>query len=136
MRVRVALRALNAIKDMRHLLNPFRYGVFTWQLLSHKVLRYGSFTFFIGVFVLNFPMVSQGIVLELLLFVQCLFYVAALSGWCLAKRGGLSGVFSGAFYFCLVHVAAAEAAGRMLLGQNTTIWVPREGAASTPSHSK
>jgi len=76
MRVRVALRALNAIRDMKHLLNPFRYGIFTWQLLSHKVMRYGSFIFLIGVFVLSFPMARHGTVFELLLFVQCLFYAA------------------------------------------------------------
>ena len=40
MRVRVALRAFWALWDKRALLNPFRFGVFAWQMWSHKLLRY------------------------------------------------------------------------------------------------
>ncbi len=43
MRVRVTLRALWAMHDMRVLFNPFRFGFFAWQLLSHKLLRYLAF---------------------------------------------------------------------------------------------
>ena len=43
MRVRVALRAFWALRDMRALLNPLRYPLFSWQLASHKLLRYLSF---------------------------------------------------------------------------------------------
>ena len=39
MRVRVTLRALWALKDMAHLMNPARYGLFAFQLISHKLLR-------------------------------------------------------------------------------------------------
>jgi len=42
MRVRVALRALWALWDKRKLLNPFLYPLFSWQLASHKLLRYLS----------------------------------------------------------------------------------------------
>src|SRR5262249_53320633 len=35
MRVRVALRAFWALLDQRALLNPLRYPLFGWQLLSH-----------------------------------------------------------------------------------------------------
>ena len=43
MRVRVALRAFHALKDMAALLDPGRTGLFAWQLWSHKVLRYLAF---------------------------------------------------------------------------------------------
>ena len=43
MRVRVALRALWALWDKRALLNPVRFPLFSWQLASHKLLRYLSF---------------------------------------------------------------------------------------------
>ena len=36
MRVRVALRSLNALVRQRRFLNPFHYGRFAWQLWSHK----------------------------------------------------------------------------------------------------
>ena len=43
MRVRVTLRALWALWDKRALLNPLRFPLFSWQLASHKLLRYLSF---------------------------------------------------------------------------------------------
>ncbi len=43
MRIRVALRALWALWDKRRLLNPLRFPLFSWQLASHKLLRYLSF---------------------------------------------------------------------------------------------
>ena len=45
MRVRVSLRAMWALVDMRHLLNICKFPLFSWQLLSHKVLRYLAFNF-------------------------------------------------------------------------------------------
>src|SRR6202050_1176701 len=42
MRVRVAIRSLNALVRERKFLNPLKYGRFAWQLWSHKVLRYAS----------------------------------------------------------------------------------------------
>src|SRR6185437_1903068 len=42
MRIRVALRALWALWDKRALLNPMRFPLFSWQLVSHKLLRYLS----------------------------------------------------------------------------------------------
>ncbi len=38
MRVRVAIRSLNALVRERRFLNPLKYGRFAWQLWSHKVL--------------------------------------------------------------------------------------------------
>jgi len=37
MRVRVAVRTIYALLAERRLLNPVRYGLFAWQLWSHKV---------------------------------------------------------------------------------------------------
>lgn len=48
MRVRVSLRAFHALKDMSALLDFTRFGVFAWQLWSHKVLRYLAFVFMAG----------------------------------------------------------------------------------------
>ena len=54
MRVRVSLRALWALYDKRRLLNPFRYPLFAWQLMSHKVLRYLAFLPLVGLVVFNY----------------------------------------------------------------------------------
>ena len=38
--VRIANRTIRALITHRDLLNPFRYGLFTWMLWSHKLLRF------------------------------------------------------------------------------------------------
>jgi cellulose synthase/poly-beta-1,6-N-acetylglucosamine synthase-like glycosyltransferase len=39
-KVRTVLRGLTALFEERDMLNPFRYGWFSWQLFSHKVVRW------------------------------------------------------------------------------------------------
>src|SRR5206468_1361753 len=39
-KVRILTRSMKGLLHMRALLNPFRYGIFSFQLLMHKVLRY------------------------------------------------------------------------------------------------
>ena len=58
MRVRVSLRAFHALKDKATLLNPSLFGVFAWQLWSHKVLRYLAFLFMVLAFVSNWALSS------------------------------------------------------------------------------
>ena len=53
MRVRVSLRAYWAMWDMKHLFNPFNYGIFTLQLVSHKLLRYLAFIPLLLAFISN-----------------------------------------------------------------------------------
>jgi hypothetical protein len=53
MRVRVSLRALWALSDLKHLLSFKKYKIFAWQILSHKWLRYLGFLFLIGVYISN-----------------------------------------------------------------------------------
>ena len=42
MRTRVAARSINALVAEWRFLNPAKYGLFAWQLWSHKVLRYAT----------------------------------------------------------------------------------------------
>ena len=41
-KVRTMIRGIRTLHHMRHLLNPFRHGVFAWKLFSHKVCRWLS----------------------------------------------------------------------------------------------
>ena len=60
MRIRVALRALWALWDKRALLNPLRFPLFSWQLVSHKLLRYLSVLPLSLAAVLNWLLLSRG----------------------------------------------------------------------------
>jgi len=127
MRVRVALRAFWALWDKRALLNPFRFGVFAWQMWSHKLLRYLSFLPLTGGMVLNWLLLPRGGIYALGVIAQVTFAIL-----CVAAMAGVRGVgqFAGArysYYFFLLNWASGVAFVRFVRGQKQVLWQPRVG---------
>jgi len=127
MRVRVALRALWALWDRRRVMNPLVTGVFAFQVVGHKLLRYLVFLPLAGALVLNLFLATQGWVYALALCVQLLFYLLALLGTALPAGGPLARVCNPPQYFVLVNLAFAHALLRFLRGDKQATWSPRVG---------
>lgn len=128
MRVRVTLRALWALWDMRKLLNPLRHGVFSMQLLSHKVLRYLAIIFMVTALFTNMFLAAKSLVFRFLLVAQAVFYGAAAAGWAYGrKNASLPNLLYIPYYFCLVNIAAAHAILKFLRGEKQVTWTPRKG---------
>lgn len=127
MRVRVALRAFWALWEKRSLLNPLRYGLFSWQLWSHKVLRYISFLPLAAAAVLNWLLFDDGDIYRLAAFVQVAF--AVLVALAIASPGQLGqwSVARYCYYFALLNWAGAVAFVSFLRGEKKVIWQPRGG---------
>ncbi len=127
MRVRVSLRSLHALKDMKHLLNPLRYGLFSWQLISHKVLRYSAFLFLIGLYVSNLVLLRAHPFYAVTFVLQSIFYFLAAAGYLLERAKMNLIIFSMPLYFCLVNAAAVHAAWKFMNNQKQVLWAPRTG---------
>jgi len=127
MRVRVALRALWAIWDMRHLLSLRRYGLYAWQLWSHKVLRYGCFLFLIAAYGSNLLLLREHFIYSLTFILQNLAYMAALLSPFLEKRGYKTPIVNLFHYFALLNIACAHAFFKFLFRQKQLVWTPRKG---------
>lgn len=127
MRVRVALRALWALWDKRGLLNPTRSGVFSWQLLSHKVLRYLAFVPLSIAMALNWYLAPEGTVYMLGIAAQILFAALVLAAVVGPRAIGQSAPGRYCFYFFLLNWASAVALVRFLRGQKQVLWQPRMG---------
>jgi len=128
MRVRVTLRAWHALKDKAVLLNPGRFGVFAFQLWSHKLLRYLAFLFMFGAFVSNWYLASRTNAnpWSLLLVGQILFYVMALYGQAMPRQGQQPPKVIGlAHYLCVLNLAGAVAFWQFLRGKKQVTWKPR-----------
>jgi cellulose synthase/poly-beta-1,6-N-acetylglucosamine synthase-like glycosyltransferase len=127
MRVRVALRALWALWDKRTLLNPLRFPLFSWQLTSHKLLRYLSFLPLATAAGLNWLLVPRSWIYVVLAAGQCCAVLLAL----LARVGPrrLRGFFLAryCYYFLLVNWASAVALLRFMRGEKQVLWQPRTG---------
>jgi cellulose synthase/poly-beta-1,6-N-acetylglucosamine synthase-like glycosyltransferase len=125
MRVRVSLRALNALVGCRQLFLP-RYGFFAFQLAAHKLLRYLAAIPLGGALLCNLALAARP-AYALLLLTQLACYSLAVVGW--TFRGTIRArVVFVPFYFCLINVAAVTAVIGFLRGHRPVVWTPRKGA--------
>lgn len=124
MRVRVALRAWWALKDRASLLNPFRHGLFAWQLWSHKVLRYLGPVFQFVALAANAALAGRSTFWAVLLGGQGLFYATAIYRH-LDRRRALPGAVNLAYYLCVINLASGAALLQFLGGRKKVTWTPR-----------
>ena len=108
-KVRIVNRAWRAMTTMWRVLNPFRFGKFSWQLLSHKVLRWLVPFFMLIAFVTNAMVFALHDFYQITFYIQLVFYLLAIVGSYFYRRGPLNVVLHIPFYFCLVNVASARA---------------------------
>jgi hypothetical protein len=125
MRVRVSLRAYWAMLDMKHLFNPFQYGIFSLQLFSHKLLRYLAFVPLLLAYLSNGLITGEGFFYSYSFIIQTLFYGAATY---VALNEGTQNRWLGlAHYFCLINIASAMAFIKFIKGEKIILWKPRAG---------
>ena len=123
MRVRVALRALWALKDKSGLLYGQAGWLFAWQLWSHKLLRYMSFLPLAVAWMAGAVLAFGGGVYAWLFGCYCIVLAAAVLG----ARGFTAAPARYAYYFALLNVASAVALRRYLRGEKQVLWQPRVG---------
>jgi cellulose synthase/poly-beta-1,6-N-acetylglucosamine synthase-like glycosyltransferase len=139
MRVRVAIRSLNALIRERRFLNPLKYGSFAWQLWSHKVLRYASPWLWLGAFGANVALVARtpipatasfvvamahDPIYAVLLIGQIWLLAAGVVGFILQNHQRQLGIFGKPYYFLLTNLASLIATLRYLQGERMVVWNP------------
>jgi cellulose synthase/poly-beta-1,6-N-acetylglucosamine synthase-like glycosyltransferase len=123
MRVRVAVRSLNALMHERRFLNPWRHGRLAWALWSHKVLRYASPVLWIAALAANIRLAGQ-LGYRALLILQCALILAGVLGFLLQARRSTLGILGQPYYFLLTNVASLIATLRYLKGDRMVTWKP------------
>lgn len=121
MRIRVITRAMRGILFARGLLNPFRFPFVSFQLISHKVLRWLIPFFLIGLLAANaFLLDRQFYVITFAL--QVAFYLLALAGLAADRMGKKFKPAAVPLYFCIVNTASLIAFFKTLAGQKMVTW--------------
>lgn len=123
MRVRVTLRSLVALAMQRRFLNPLRYGLFAWQLWSHKLLRYLSPVFCTVALLANIALAVQGRYVWLLA-LQVIAIAMGLLGFLPLRGVGGSRLLAKPYYFLLTNLASAISIVRFLRGDKVVTWTP------------
>jgi cellulose synthase/poly-beta-1,6-N-acetylglucosamine synthase-like glycosyltransferase len=124
MRVRVAIRSINALICERRFLNPWRYGIFAWQLWSHKLLRYASPFLWLIALGANLALAPKHPLYVAFLVCQLAVIVAGIMGFALQSRLAKLGLLSRPYYFLLTNMASFIAALRYARGERMVTWKP------------
>jgi glycosyltransferase involved in cell wall biosynthesis len=126
-KVRTVARGLAVLAANRRMLNPFRYGLFAWQLASHKLCRWLVPFALIIATVSNAFLVPQSPFYAATFLAQCVFYAAALAGLWSRNR-----ILRLPAFFVISNAAVLVAWMRFLRGDRITTWTPSERTRSLP----
>lgn len=124
-KVRTVVRGLSVFLRNFYLLNPFRYGLFSWQLFSHKLCRWFVPFFLLLAFISNLFLLSQSFWYQSLFILQLLFYGMAIST-------AISPAFTSykflkiPGYFVIVNLSILLAWYRYAKGDRFVVWEPSQ----------
>lgn len=137
-KVRICAGGFQAITRMPYLLNPFRYGVLTFQYISHRVLRWTLAPLFLPIILLtNVWLALDGNPLYLTLLAgQLLFYGLALAGRALRDRKVSIKGFFVPYYFVVMNLSVYAGLYRFLRGRQPVVWEKARRASVAPQSIK
>ena len=122
-KIRTVIRGITAIARHPEVLNPFRMGMFAFQVWSHKIMRWGVPWFMAIFLLLTLMLQGQGLLYTVALAAQLVFYALALMGWLFSglRETTLVKII---FFFVQTNLALAQATVLFAFGKRMTVWTP------------
>ena len=122
-KVRTIVRGISVFMKSLSLLNPFRYHLFAWQLISHKLCRWLVPFAMIGALGANVVLASSSLFYQGILMAQAGFYAVALAYLATTRLPSL-GVLRIPSFFVMVNVSILDAWIRYCRGERIVSWTP------------
>ncbi|QEF99653.1 Beta-monoglucosyldiacylglycerol synthase [Stieleria maiorica] len=123
-KVRIVNRSFRALTRAPGAMNPLKVGVFAWQLICHKVVRWLAPVFLIGCLATSTALAASGSTFfQLTLVVQIAFYLLAVARL-IPKVGEFKLIYL-CYFFCLSNVAAGLGIINIFLGRKFSTWTPQ-----------
>lgn len=119
---RITNRTLRAIFRRVALMNPFRFPLFGFQIISHKLIRLSVPFFMLVLFPLNLVLLGDGTMYEALFTGQCAFYFVALAGFFKERSGGKGGATILIYHFVMVNASILLGWIKFLSGDKQVTW--------------
>lgn len=126
-KVRGNANILSTIKTIKKLLYP-SFGVISYSLWSHKIIRWFTPIILILIIFLNILLYNAGEFFQNFLFIQLLFYFFGLFGYVLIKFNFRVQPLLLIFYFLMTNTAMLIGLFKFIMRKNTAMW------QSTPRH--
>ena len=126
-KIRTALRGIVVLASRAGMLNPLRYGLFAWQLASHKLCRWLVPQAMVTAAISNLFLVSRSPLYGATMLLQCGFYAAAVAGaWTGASRLRIPA------YLVRSNLGVLVAWFRFACGDRIAMWNPSERLGLPP----
>lgn len=124
-KIRTVIRGLTVFFRHAELLNPFRFGFFSYQLFCHKLLRWSVPMFLVLAFFSNLVLAKAGQGYASLLALQSVFYALGVAGLLRTQLQEII-VIKIAAFFLTVNASLAVAWLRYLQGDRIVKWAPTQ----------
>ena len=124
-KVRICAGGFQAMVMLKGLFNIFKYGILSFQYISHRVLRWSVTPVFLFLlFPLNLVLVFNraGIIYDLSLVGQLLFYILGFTGWYYANRNVSVKALYVPYYFLFMNISVFAGFKRFIGGKQTVLW--------------
>ena len=128
-KVRICVRGLRGLLAVPELLNPLRYGFYSLQLFSHKLLRWLMAWPLLALFFSSLWLSSTSSLYQIAASGQIIFYGLAVSVFLIRQwkiaTAKIFKLLTLPFYFCLANSAFLVAQLRVVQGQRIDLWEVR-----------
>jgi cellulose synthase/poly-beta-1,6-N-acetylglucosamine synthase-like glycosyltransferase len=122
-KVRIVNRSFNGLLRVKSVLNPFKTGIYSFQIISHKLLRWFSSYFLLILAISTVLLAVQGIIVfQYAAVFMATFLVLADIGYLLSAYSKIWPIFYIPYYFINVNAAAFVGINRRLRGETQIIW--------------
>ena len=128
-KIRIAAGGIQSIFRLKSLLNPFRFGLYSWQYFSHKVLRWtlAPVSLFL-ILPVNLLIVWQQNgwfefqFYSVMLYNQLLCYLMAALGWYLENKKLHFKLLFVPYYFLFINYTSIRGIFRYFKGKQSVVW--------------
>ena len=122
-KIRIAAGGIQSIVRLYPLLNIFKFGMLSFQYISHRVLRWTiTPVALLLVMIFNIILATFSETYLIILVLQALFYISALIGWFLENKKLKVKIFFIPYYFFIMNYAVFMGFGRYLKKSQSVNW--------------
>lgn len=122
-KIRIAAGGIQSVVRLYPLLNIFKYGIVSFQYISHRVLRWTITPIaLMMIFFMNIFLINESIVYAIIMVLQLLFYVSSLIGWSLENKKMKVKIFFIPYYFFIMNYAVFMGFGRYIRNKQSVNW--------------
>jgi len=120
-RIRITVQNIRGLLNQLGILNPFKYGLFSFLVISHKLFRLLVPLFLVLLFTVSLILSFNAWIFFLIFLAQMLFYVVVLAGY-FSKQRIQSGLGNALYYFCLSNLSILIGIAKSFKGEKFATW--------------